>query len=147
MIPDEDWATIVDSMPVPSVDLVVVNGDGEFLLGKRENKPARGTWFVPGGRVLKNESLENAVHRLARQEIGLSVEIEDELGYYEHFYALSDTESDTGKHYIPVAYVVSVDGTQAVESDDQHGSLRWFSSVPKYTHNYTTDYLRDAGLV
>lgn len=47
----EDFATVVRSTPLISIDLIVENERGEFLLGKRTNRPAQGFWFVPGGRV------------------------------------------------------------------------------------------------
>lgn len=49
-IPAEDWATIVRNVPIPAVDLVVLH-DGGVILGKRRNKPAKGEWFVLGGRI------------------------------------------------------------------------------------------------
>ncbi|HGU2589280.1 TPA: NUDIX domain-containing protein, partial [Escherichia coli] len=49
----QDFATIVRSTPLISIDLIVENEFGEILLGKRINRPAQGYWFVPGGRVLK----------------------------------------------------------------------------------------------
>lgn len=49
----EDFATVVRSTPLVSLDLIVENAQGEFLLGKRLNRPAQGFWFVPGGRVQK----------------------------------------------------------------------------------------------
>jgi colanic acid biosynthesis protein WcaH len=49
----EDFATVVRSTPLISIDLIVENESGEFLLGKRTNRPAQGYWFVPGGRVQK----------------------------------------------------------------------------------------------
>ena len=50
----EDFATVVRSTPLVSLDFIVENSRGEFLLGKRTNRPAQGYWFVPGGRVAKD---------------------------------------------------------------------------------------------
>ncbi|WP_313449769.1 NUDIX domain-containing protein, partial [Pseudescherichia sp.] len=60
----EDFATVVRSTPLISIDLIVENARGEFLLGKRTNRPAQGFWFVPGGRVQKDEPLAQAFERL-----------------------------------------------------------------------------------
>ena len=57
----EDFATVVRSTPLVSLDFIVENSRGEFLLGKRTNRPAQGYWFVPGGRVQKDETLEAAL--------------------------------------------------------------------------------------
>ncbi len=40
----EDFATVVRSTPLISIDLIVENSRGEFLLGKRTNRPAQ--WIL-----------------------------------------------------------------------------------------------------
>ncbi|AIF61170.1 colanic acid biosynthesis protein WcaH [Escherichia coli B7A] len=66
----EDFATVVRSTPLVSLDFIAENSRGEFLLGKRTNRPAQGYWFVPGGRVQKDETLEAAFERLTMAETG-----------------------------------------------------------------------------
>ena len=53
-IPDDGWRTIGRNVPVVSVDLLVLTDDG-VVLAKRTNEPAKGEWFVPGGRVRKGD--------------------------------------------------------------------------------------------
>lgn len=153
-ISDDQWATVVDNVPIVSVDLVVRH-DGGVVLGKRQNEPAQGEWFVPGGTVRKNEPLEEAVHRVADEELGVTVEIDRRLGTYEHFWDVADTGSDDGKHYVPIGYEVTVtDG--ALETDAQHSDLRTFypptgDDTPSLTdldiHPYVRAYLADAGVL
>jgi colanic acid biosynthesis protein WcaH len=57
----ELFSTVIESTPLISIDLVVKNNLGQTLLGQRLNKPAKGFWFVPGGRILKDESLATAL--------------------------------------------------------------------------------------
>ncbi|STJ10662.1 GDP-L-fucose synthetase [Escherichia coli] len=59
-----------------------------FLLGKRTNRPAQGYWFVPGGRVQKDETLEAAFERLTMAELGLRLPITagQFYGVWQHFY-------------------------------------------------------------
>ena len=71
----QDFATVVRSTPLVSIDLIVENAQGEYLLGKRTNRPAQGFWFVPGGRVQKDETLADAFARLTQAELGLSLPI------------------------------------------------------------------------
>ena len=53
-----DFTTIIKSTPLVSIDLIVRNIEDNVLLGKRTNRPAQGCWFVPGGRVLKDEHFD-----------------------------------------------------------------------------------------
>lgn len=142
-IPQDEWATIVRNVPIVSVDLVVLR-DGGVVLGKRENEPAKGEWFVPGGTVLKHETLEEAVHRVAEAELGTDVRIERRLGAYEHFYETADLPDVDGKHYLANAYVVTpVDAT--LRPDDQHAALETFERPIRGLdlHPYVERYLSE----
>jgi len=144
-LPQSVWETVVANVPIVSVDLVIEHPDG-VLLGKRTNEPAKGEWFVPGGSLHKHESLEDAVHRIADEELGLSVTIREQLGVYEHFYDIADIDIGDGKHYVPIGYLVSAEDGE-VTWDDQHESIRAFS--PPFddidVHPYVKDYLVDSG--
>jgi colanic acid biosynthesis protein WcaH len=143
-IPEDDWRTVVRAVPIVSVDLIVRH-DGGVVLGKRSNAPARGTWFVPGGRVRKDERLDDAVHRIAETELGVDVRIESRLGVYEHLYDESEFESVGSKHYLANGFVVRP-LSDAFAPDDQHAALRVFDPPFPDLHPYVEAYLRDAGL-
>jgi colanic acid biosynthesis protein WcaH len=144
-ISDADWATIVENVPIVSVDLVVLGEENEVLLGRRENEPAKGEWFVPGGRVRKGETLEDAVHRVAADELGVDVEIVERLGAYEHFYDTADVPDVGGKQYIAHGFVVRPDSLD-VATDDQHSAMKLFSTPPSDLHEYPAAYLADSEL-
>lgn len=144
-IPPAEWATIVEHVPIVSVDLVVLAGGG-VVLGRRENDPAKGEWFVPGGRVWKFEPLEDTVHRVAEAELGVGVEIIERLGAYEHFYKRADVPDVDEKHYVANGFVVETDGSN-MHADDQHGDVRVFENLPDSLYKYVAAYLRNASAV
>jgi colanic acid biosynthesis protein WcaH len=145
-VPDETWETVVRSVPLVSVDLVV-HHDGGVVLGKRTNQPAKGEWFVPGGTVTKHERLEDAVHRVAREELGVGVTIDRRLGVYEHFYDVADVEDADGKHYVPIGFEVTTD-SERLEPDTQHAELQVFEPPFEIDlHPYVQAYLEDAGVI
>lgn len=145
-VTDDEWETIVSNVPIVSVDLVVLTPNG-VVLGRRVNEPAKNRWFVPGGRVEKGEHLEDAVHRVAREELGAQVEIEKRLGVYEHLYETADVSGAGGKHYVPVGFVVMTDKTR-FDTGDQHADIRTFPSteLPEL-HEHVESYLRDADVI
>jgi len=147
----EDWYTIVASVPIVSVDLVISRDEG-VILGRRTNEPAKGYWFVPGGRVYKGETRREAVHRVASEELGVDVEIVESLGAFEHRYDTADVPGVDSKHYLANGYVVKiVDGEAVVdsglESDDQHETVRVFREPPEPCHEYVRDYVETAEAV
>jgi len=87
-IEPEIFTKIVSHTPLVSIDLVVRNESGGVLLGKRTNRPAQGTWFVPGGRINKNEKIQDAFGRIIQDEPGNSYPFSEArfLGPYQHFY-------------------------------------------------------------
>jgi colanic acid biosynthesis protein WcaH len=82
------FQTVIASIPLMSIDLIVRNESGEYLLGYRNNKPAKGFWFEPSGRILKDEPMHIAFVCLVKDEIGINVKLNDAKfnGVYENFY-------------------------------------------------------------
>jgi colanic acid biosynthesis protein WcaH len=131
---------------VPSVDLVVDYDDG-ILLARRQNEPAKGEWFVPGGRIQKGEPIREAVHRVAREELGIDVRISAELGIYDHLYETADVPDSGGKNDVAHGYLVTPE-TESVQLNEQHAESRVFptAELPDL-HPYVREYLADAGLI
>ena len=124
----ETFRTVVRSAPLVSIDLVVINSLGQVLLGQRTNRPAQGFWFVPGGRILKNEPMAAAFLRLSKAELGLASELGDAefLGVYEHFYTDNFSGTDFSTHYVVLGYRLVHDLDLNSLPDAQHHSYRWF---------------------
>ena len=64
---------------VPSVNVVVVNGEGEILMIRRTDND---NWAVPGGAVDLGESVAQAAVRETREESGIECEITGLVGIY-----------------------------------------------------------------
>jgi colanic acid biosynthesis protein WcaH len=119
---------VVRHAPLVSVDLVVRRPSGECLLGWRRNPPARGWWFVPGGRVRKNEPIGAALERITRGELGLRITLDQTrfLGVYEHIYDdNAGNEPGFGTHYVVLAFELMWSDDRMPRPDDQHDRFRW----------------------
>jgi colanic acid biosynthesis protein WcaH len=128
-LPHDTLLSVVRHTPLVSIDLVCRNARGEVLLGLRQNRPAQGTWFVPGGRILKDERVADALRRIAAAELGFQpdeVAAARPLGVFEHLYPdnFSGTE-DVTTHYVVLAYAVTVGEDSVRALDSQHSALRW----------------------
>jgi len=128
----DTFKTIVDTTPLVSIDLLVRDAAGQILVGKRVNRPAQWFWFVPGGRILKDERLADAFSRLTEAELGICFDINEAryLGLYEHFYEDSIfTAYDVcvSTHYVANGFeVVLLKGYSALPYE-QHNEYRWLS--------------------
>lgn len=125
----EDFATVVRSTPLISIDLIVEDADGKFLLGKRTNRPAQGFWFVPGGRVQKDEPLAQAFERLTLAELGLRLPLAagEFYGVWQHFYDDNFSGTDFSTHYIVLGFRLKVNQADLALPDAQHEDYRWLT--------------------
>ncbi len=129
MIEQRAFLRIVDATPLVSVDLLMSHGAGEVILGRRVNRPCRGYWFAPGGVITKNESIRDAVERVAQAELGLSVNFDRARfrGVFEHLYDenfLGVPEIST--HYIVLAYEYPLPEHTPLVLDAQHAEAKWW---------------------
>jgi len=129
ILPPNLFATIVEHTPLISIDLIIRNRNGEVLLGRRLNAPAKGFWFTPGGRIYKNETMADAFARIIYDETGLIRTLDDAtfLGTYEHFYDDSTMSSHISTHYVVLAYEITADIDLSTLPHTQHGDYRFIS--------------------
>jgi colanic acid biosynthesis protein WcaH len=142
---------VVRHAPLVAMDLLVRDASGRVLLGERRNAPARGWWFVPGGRIRKGESLAGAFTRITRDELGTAHELKDArlLGVMDHHYPDNFAEApDVSTHYVVMAFEIEFAGVGPLP-EDQHSGYRWFTaealcSDPR-VHRHTRAYLDPQG--
>jgi ADP-ribose pyrophosphatase YjhB (NUDIX family) len=72
-IPSAFYDQILQLMPIPSVEAVIVI-EGSLLFLKRKNNPAEGQWWFAGGRIHRDESFVDTLHREVKEETGLEIE-------------------------------------------------------------------------
>lgn len=147
-LPLKQFRKIVASTPLISIDLIVKDDLGRILLGKRVNRPAKGKWFVPGGRIYKNEAIAVAMERLFNCELGYSHnDVKPSfLGVYEHFYNDSIFGPNEPTHYVVLAYALTLNVKWEEIPREQHSSFKWVSPITLLksndVHENTKRYFR-----
>ncbi|MGZ5051132.1 MAG: GDP-mannose mannosyl hydrolase [Methylobacter sp.] len=128
MLNNNEFIEVVQKAPLVSLDLIVPSGTGELLVGLRVNEPASGSWFVPGGRLRKNESIEQAFSRITEAELGRAYTIDQArlLGAFTHKYETNFARvPGVSTHYVVLAYELRV----AIDINrlpaEQHSGYRW----------------------
>ena len=145
MLGDQIFKTVVDSTPLVSID-ILLKKDNKVLLGRRVNKPAQGYFFSIGGRINKNETIDNAMARVALNEINIDLKSTPEfIGVFEHFYDDSMYEN-VSTHYVNLAYEYEMEETPDLPTK-QHSEYQWFTVDEllnsDQVHKYTKDYFRN----
>ncbi|MDE2112923.1 MAG: GDP-mannose mannosyl hydrolase [Alphaproteobacteria bacterium] len=143
----KDFAHVVRCAPLVSVDLILTDHTGSALVGMRTNEPARGFYFVPGGVIRKNETIDCAFERILEIETELRARRSNAtlLGIFEHFYETNRLmESGDGTHYVVLAYGLQVTERPVLLPDEQHSAFRWMSPAdlvaPTDVHENTKVY-------
>ena len=138
------------NMPISAKDLLFYSDKKGLLMGKRINKPAKDYYFVPGGRVFKNENRSNAIKRIAKEEVGYLFNNDkfSSIGIYDHFYLDSIWENTKiTTHYIVEAILFVIEDEEKKFSlENQHSELVWINklNIEKLkVHQYSMQYLYD----
>ena len=146
-----DFENIIRLTPLVSIDMIIRSSDGRVLLGRRTYEPAKGCFFVPGGRITKNETLAAAFRRLTLAELGVEKKIEEArfLGVYEHFYPTNRFERGAfGTHYVVLGYELTCPVQDALLPKEQHGEYVWQTEAELLNgpevHEHTKAYFRQA---
>ena len=126
-IEKEKYKEILELMPILTVDGIVMR-NGKVLLVKRKNKPLKGKYWTPGGRVYKGETLKKAFIRKIKEETGINVRIISLVGFYEDFYPDNHWNIDT-VHTVSAVFLATSD-TDKVKLDGQSSGYKWTKRIP-----------------
>jgi colanic acid biosynthesis protein WcaH len=145
----DDLIQVVKNAPLVSIDLIVKNSRDEILLGLRKNEPARDYWFVPGGRILKDERISQAFERITQEELGIKIAYEkaELLGVFEHLYTNNFTQKDDfTTHYVVLAHQINISQDLIQPPKTQHQEYKWLNRASidsdEKVHPYTKAYFR-----
>jgi colanic acid biosynthesis protein WcaH len=144
----DDNIKVIEKTPLVSIDLVIRNERQQVLLGYRTNRPAQHYWFVPGGRIRKNERLQDALKRITQVEVGILPSTGRLLGSFDHLYADNYYEIEgLTTHYVVLAYEFTMNSDVPLKKDDQHTELQWWDIdtllESNTVHDNTKLYFRD----
>jgi len=144
MLDDTTFKRVVNSAPLISID-ILARKNNKVLLGKRVNKPAQGYYFSTGGRVNKNETINSAMDRIAKNELNIELTKTPKfIGVFEHYYDDSIYES-VSTHYVNLSYEYEVEGVLNLPAE-QHNEYKWFAVgellESKQVHEYVKDCFR-----
>ncbi len=124
-------------IPLVNVDLLVMNGRGEFLLTWRDDPHCGRGWHIPGGCLRLGESLSQRIHRTAVSEFGLDVaHAARPAGVFEFIIAdgregIADQAERC--HSVGLLYACRFAGgciPKTATGELRVGEMKWFSEMP-----------------
>jgi hypothetical protein len=134
-LPKPEYDAIFSRVPRLCVEVVIVDRERGVLLSLRDIPPNVGAWHIPGGTVLFGESLATAVRRVARRELGVSVDVGELLGYIEypsHYTAGLDS---------PVGLAFRADVAGGLDGPSMPPGCAWFAHLPDGLYAEQAEFL------
>jgi colanic acid biosynthesis protein WcaH len=143
-IPQDLYDQILLNMPIACVDVVLMSQGRAFLV-RRGDAPARGLWWLPGGRVIKGERLVETALRKAKEEVGIDC-VPGPIMHTEET-IFPDGPSDIPVHSVNVCiFLASREDDPTPQLDDHHADWRWIDHVEDDLHPYVRRCLHAAGM-
>ena len=133
-IPQKSFEEIVKCLPIVSVEALIVIHN-ELLFLRRNNEPARGEWWFPGGRVRKGESLEEALHREVNEETGLEIVSSKFINVYSRIFPK--------RHDITIAYLCKCREGK-IKLNDEHSEYGLFNEIPLGLSDFLVETIEDS---
>jgi len=122
--------------PKVGVGAIILDKANKILLVLRKKAPKAGSWSLPGGKVDYMETIENAIIREIKEELGVDIEITHLVCVTNHILHSEDV------HYVAPTFAVHITNGE-VENRDPHAleKVQWFSinEIPENI-TMTTEY-------
>lgn len=123
-LPDAFYHRAIAALPIACVDIAIVS-NGSVLLVKRLDEPAKGQWWLPGGRVYKGEMMRDTAKRKALEEVGLDCEVGPLI--YTAETVFEDGPNGIPVHSINSCFLLRPLNLGEIKLDSHHSAWSWFS--------------------
>lgn len=101
--------------PLVGVGAIIFRGE-QVLIVQRGREPAYGKWSLPGGLVELGESLEDAVRREVREEVGLDISVKDMVAALDR--VILDDAGRIEYHYILLDFICEASSAEPHPATD-----------------------------
>ena len=130
MLSNKQFQDIIKLTPLIALDLIIYYKN-KIILGRRINEPAKGLFFIPGGRILKGETLEKSCLRLTKNELGFTIPLNKFTFHMntQHIYKNNFFNNNFSTHYICLCYKYELNDIEykKINIDQQHDDILWLT--------------------
>lgn len=102
------------------VAIAIIHKDNKYLLTERKGNEQK-VWHFPGGGVEFGETVENALHREIKEELNLTIKIEQQLS--QVYSAIRPKW-----HGILIPFVCNIEGEENIKLDNESFQYGWFKA-------------------
>ena len=134
-LPEELFLEVSSLVPIPNVDLFILDEEGKLLLTRRDDVFFGKGWHLPGGCIRFKETMIERVRKTAKRELGATVRIEEkplavrEVIIQDYRESLSD--QNIRAHGLSVLFLCYLHDKGNVEHMVEAGQAKWFRKIPQ----------------
>jgi len=124
--PRKIFEQILSYAVIPTFDLIVYcDGHGVVLL-RRRIAPYKGSWALPGLRMMKPEGIDDTLARIAASEIGVRIDPREKrfVGQYVGRFQTENRRQD-----LSTCYAVRLSGQEIAFNPEHFSGMRYVKSV------------------
>ncbi len=132
VIPEDQYRMMVSALPIVCVDVLIIF-EGKCLLLKRDNEPAKGQYWFPGGRILKNETIAAAALRKAKEETNLDCVFVSVVSTEESIFENKQVP-ESGVHTVNICCRLTTSSIDNISIDHLHNGMIWVDKVNDSYH-------------
>lgn len=132
-VDQEFYEKALEYLPILTIDLVLQDTDGNFVLVKRKNPPLKNTFWTPGGRIHKGERSKLAAVRKCKEELGISTSFVNWnfIGFFEGNFRQNAFNTPYGSHTVSLVYHHQLGiNPRDIHLDDQSSDFKLSTSLP-----------------
>ena len=117
--PPKTFQKILEYAVIPTFDLIIEYGTQGILIVRRKIAPYNNVWALPGLRMLKGESIDQTLIRIAKSEVGLEVNPQERyfIGQYVGKFKAENQRQD-----LSTGYLIKVSDRQKITINPDHFS-------------------------
>lgn len=129
------YTEFVNNMPIVCVD-VCIKKDGKILIAKRKTEPMKDKWFLPGGRVLKYETLEHAAMRKTYEETHLDCKVIEMIHTSQTIFMNDGIDGVKDTHTVNICFELAiVNERQELILDESNSEYIWLDKKNMYDYD------------
>ena len=134
-LPEKLFLAISMLMPVPNIDLLILNQEGQILLSWRDDEYFGKGWHIPGGCIRFKETMLERAIETARIELHTEVEINPEpLAIRDVIVGKNEPTPKVRAHHLAVLFECKLPEEYQIDNrgmaEGDAGYLKWFGKIP-----------------
>lgn len=136
-LPQPLFLLVSSLVPLPNVDLLIVNSKNQLLLSRRNDDYFQKSWHVPGGCMRYGEEFAACIQGTAKRELGCEVRFDPEpLAVRNVIRGINTAQQHSRErgHNVAILFRCYLPENYQINNHDlnenDNGYLKWFSRLP-----------------